>query len=221
MSVVSNIHTISPLTKDSKPLNGQRLVRMIAKKTKSGEYESPNLIGSHCVSVPYVNQDDVVNVIDKLLPHIIGMVQDAQDKIVREYRIATGRNEIQDSVISVDAVVAYLDASATSDRFTTEYLQEWFMSEYAEHAAEFIRAIAAGVNDDVVDKKVNVLRDMFAGFASGRYSPAIPQCKAIIRFGEYTQQKGVQCARMAQFTEKSGDILVKKENELSVDALGF
>lgn len=221
MSVVSNIHTITALTKDSRALSGQRLVRMIAKKSKDGTYESANLQGSMCVSVPFVEQNDVVDQIDKLLPHVIGLVQDTQDKMIREIRIASGRNEITQESISVEAVVAWLDANAAGDRFTTEYLQEWFVSEYTELAKEFINRAISGAADSIVDAKVNVLRDMFAGFASGRYSPSIPQCKAMIRFGTFCADSGSIDSRMDQFVQKSTQILEKKESELSADALGF
>lgn len=221
MSVVSNIHTITPLTKDSKALSGQRLVRMIAKKTKSGEYESPNLIGSHCVSIPQVDENAVMDAIDKLFPHVLSMIRDTQDKMIREYRVSTGRNEIQDSDISVAKCVEWLDNNATSDRFTTEYLQEWFMSDYAEHAHAFIRKAIDGCSDDVLNAKTNVLRDMFAGYASGRYSPVIPMCKAMIRFTEYVDSIGVMDSKMAMFRDKTVDTLARKEAELSTDALGF
>lgn len=222
MSVVSNIHTISPLTKDSKPLSGQRLVRMIAKRTKDGSYESPNLQGSHCVSIPHINQDHIVDVIDKLLPHVVALCKDTQDKIIREWRITHGRNEIPESVFDVAAIVGYLDASATSDRFTTEYLQEWFMAEYGDIAARYIRAAIDGAAQDIVDAKVNVLRDMFAGFASGRYSPNIPQCKAMDKFRHFVaDMEGDTSGKLDMFADKAQDIRAKKEAELSVDALGF
>lgn len=221
MSNVSNVHQFAPLTKDSKPLNGQRLVRLIAKKTKAGTYESENLAGSHCVSIPHIAEDDIVANIDKLLPHVVSMVKDTQDKIIREWRILHGRNEIPESEFDIASVIGWLDANATSDRFTTEYLQEWFMTEYADTAAAFIRRAIDGAADEIIAAKVSVLRDMFAGFAGARYSPAIPVCKAIIRFGDYCSENGVIDSRMDTFVGKTREILEKKEQELASDALGF
>ena len=65
MSNVSNVHQFSQLNKDSKALAGQRLVRLIAKADKNGNYPSPNLTESLCVSVPHVSQEAVAEVIDK------------------------------------------------------------------------------------------------------------------------------------------------------------
>ena len=221
MSVVSNIHTITPLTKESKPLSGQRLVRMIAKRTKDGSYESPNLQGSHCVSIPQVDENAVMDAIDKLFPHVLSMIRDTQDKMVREYRVSTGRNEIQDSDISVAKCVEWLDNNATSDRFTTEYLCDWFMSDYAPLATQFIERAISGAAAEIISAKTNVLRDMFAGFASGRYSPSIPQCKAMIKFAGYALEAGQVDSKLDMFTTKASEILAKKEAELSESALGF
>lgn len=108
MSIVSNTtHDFIKLDKDAKPMAGQRLIRLIAK----GENKHPNLSESLCVSVPRVTQDEVADCIDRLLPHIVGMVQDAQDKIVREWRIEHGRDDLDGSVLSMESVIEFLDAT--------------------------------------------------------------------------------------------------------------
>ena len=221
MSNVSNVHQFTALTKTSKALSGQRLVRLIAKKNKEGNYENENLSGSLCVSVPFVNQDAVIDSIDKLLPHIVGMVQDTQDKIIREWRLINGRNEIPEEVFSVGACVAWLDDNATGERVSAEYLQEWFMSEYGAIAECFIKAAIDGAAPEIITAKVNVLRDMFAGFASNRYSPNIPQCKAMVRFGAFAADCGEIDSRLSAYAEKAQEIQLKKEAELNTDALGF
>lgn len=215
---IGNNHLFSPLTKDSKALAAdQRLVRLIAK----GKEKHENLQASLCVSVPVVSQDAIVNVIDKLLPHVVGMVQDAQDKIIREWRLEHGRNEIPQDVFGVEQVIAWLDANARGDRVSAEYLAEWFMDGYEEIAKEFIQAAMGGnVTDTVIAQKTNVLREMFTGFASAKYSPSIPVCKAITRFAEYSAERGGD-ARMAQYGTKAAEILARKEAELSANALGF
>lgn len=219
MSNVSNVHQFKPLDKNSAALSGQRLIRLIAKKDKNDKYQSENLQGSMCVSVPLVTQEQVVDVIEKLIPHVVGLVQDAQDKIVREWRIEHGRNEIPESAFDVNACIAWLDDNATGDRVTKEYLQEWFMADYAETAKRFItQAMGGTVSDDIVSAKTHVLRDMFAGWSSGKYSPNIPQCKAMVRFVEFS---GDTDGRLAQYGAKAQAMLVKKEQELSADALGF
>lgn len=221
MSNVSNVHQFAALTKTSKALTGQRLVRLIAKKNKDGVYESENLSGSLCVSVPFVNQDAVIDSIDKLLPHIVGMVQDTQDKIIREWRLTHGRNEIPGDVFSVSACVAWLDDNATGERVSSEYLQEWFRAEYGAIAERFIRTAIDGAAPEIITAKINVLRDMFAGFASNRYSPNIPQCKAMVRFVAFAADCGEIDSRLSAYAEKAQEIQTKKEAELNTDALGF
>lgn len=219
MSVISNVHSFVKLDKDAKPAMGQRLVRLIAKGTKNA-----NLTESLAVSVPRVTQDQVADAIDRLLPHIVGLVQDTQDKIIREFRIEHGREGVPEDVFSVDECIAYLDATAAGDRVSTEYLQEWFADEYRQVALAYI-SNAMGIDyspaGDVpvaIEQKYNVLRDMFAGFSSPKYSPAIPKLKAMIRFSESVSELD---SRMAAIIAKSRVMLAKKEAELADDALGF
>lgn len=220
MSNISNVHTFESLDKDSKPLSGQRLIRLIAKSDRDGKYKSENLTSSMCVSVPYVKEEDVVEVIDKLIPHVIALVQDTQDKLAREFRIQHGRNELPQAAIGMDAVITYLGESAAGDRVTKEYLQEWFISTYSGVAAEWITAVSGGnISSDVVESKVSVLCDMFAGWASPKYSPNIPQLRAMIRFSQSVDMS--TDSRMLTISDRCHKMLAKKESELSSDALGF
>lgn len=220
MSIVSNVHSILPLEKDSKPLNGQRLARVIAKKNKDGEYESENLTQSLCVSVPFITDEEISDVIAELLPHIRNMCEDAQDKLIREFRVQHGRNEIPQDAIAMDAIVQFLNESANGSRITKEWMQGWFTESYSEAATAFIRSAIDGAAEKVIEQKVNVLRDMFSGFASARYSPEIPKCKAMLRFGAYVGEENWD-ARMKMIQTKTSKILAEKEAELQADALGF
>ena len=220
MSIVSNTtHDFIKLDKDAKPMAGQRLIRLIAK----GENKHPNLSESLCVSVPRVTQDEVADCIDRLLPHVVGMVQDAQDKIVREWRIEHGRDDLDGSVLSMDSVIEFLDANAAGDRMSTEYLQQWFMEEYRDAALGYIcNAMSLDMTPDnvpeVAMQKCNILRDMFAGFSSPKYSPPIPKLKAMIAFaGSVSELDG----RMTAMLTKAKVMLQRKEAELAEDALGF
>lgn len=218
MSVISNVHSFVKLDKDAKPAMGQRLVRLIAKGTKNA-----NLTESLAVSVPRVTQDQVADAIDRLLPHIVGLVQDTQDKIIREWRIEFGREAIPDGVFSVDECIAYLDATAAGDRVSSEYLQEWFADEYREVALGYISnamSISYGPDNipEVLEQKYNILRDMFAGFSSPKYSPNIPKLKAMIKFSESVSELD---GRMSAMITRARAMLQRKEAELADDALGL
>jgi hypothetical protein len=216
---ISNRHGFQPLTKTSKPLGGQRLARVIAKAAKDGTY-SANLTESLCVSIPFVSSDVVSEQLTALMPHLIGLIQDTQDSIISEIRKEYGRNEIDDSEISVSACIAYLDANERGNRVTSEYLSEWFKETYSLQAAEFI-ALACKWSETieqltedqlkVIEQKTKVLGAMFAGFASGKYSPDIPKCRAMIKFGEFLGE--VIDDRMSGYVVKAAKMLETKEKE--------
>lgn len=223
MSNVSSRHSFAPLTKTSKPLSGQRLVRLIAKKDKDGGYASQNLTQSLFVSIPPVPVDSISEHISGLLPHIVALIESTQNEIIREKRIEFGQASIDESEFSISKCIEFLDSSATGSRLTTEYLQSWFVEMYSDAAAEFIAHMNKCSVEELSEeqlKKTAVLRDMFSGFASARYSPDIPKCKAMIRFGEFLGE-GNSDSRMQGMIVRASRIKAEKEAEMTSDALGF
>ena len=101
MSIGTN-HMFSPLTKTSRAIDGQRLVRLIAK----GENKPEHLQESLCVSVPVVTAEQVAESIESLIPAVVGFVMDTQDKIIREYRIESGHASINEEQFNIAACVA-------------------------------------------------------------------------------------------------------------------
>lgn len=226
MSIISNRHQVTTLEKNSKPLSGQRLARVIAKADKNGNYPSANLTKSVCVSIPPISTALVSESINFLLPHIVNMLSAVQDSIIREYIIEYGHDTVSDDIISVDKCVEFLDASAKGNRLTKEYLEIWFTETYSESAAEFI-ATAMKFNVETlteqelhtISQKVKMLCELFSGFSSARYQPAIPKCKAMIKFGEYLGESAD--SRMQTYLSKAATIQKELESEMSADALGF
>lgn len=220
MSVVSTTHDFTVLDKNSKAMAGQRLVRLIAKKPKDGEYHQ-HLKQSLCVSVPVLTvesiEDDQWNL---LKVHAARWLQGVQDTLIREFRLEHGKDEIREQEFSIDACIAHLEASATDDRVSMEYLQEWFTEEYGDIATEWIQGKAPGLDATIVGHKVNVLRDMFAGFSSNRYSPEIPKLRVMVEFVGAIPDESMD-ARMVAYGTKAAEMLEAKEAALNVDALGF
>lgn len=221
MSIISSTHSFVKLDRNTTPLHGQRLSRLIAKADRNGKYPSSNLTESLAVSVPHISDEEIVEVIDSLLPHLKGWLQGVQDSIIREFRVEHGRNEIPEEVFGVAACVSWLDENAKGDRVTKEYLAEWFSENYSVACAAWIQSIAPGISDDLCETKVNVMRDMVAAWASPKASPAIPALKATLRFTHHLAASGGMCSRMAQIASKAATLLEKKESELKMDALGF
>lgn len=221
MSNISTTHSIVKLERNTAPLHGQRLSRLIAKADRNGNYPSPNLTESLAVSVPIVNDEAIVECIDTLMPHIKGWLQGVQDALIREFRIEHGRNEVPEDAFNVAACVAYLDDNAKGDRVTKEYLSEWFNENYSAQCAVWIESIAPGMNEDTIASKVNVMRDMISAWASPKASPAIPALKAVLRFTHALATANGMCARMSAIAQKAAALLEKKESELKADALGF
>ena len=199
---IGTSHVFNKLDKASKALDGQRLVRLIAK----GKNKSPNLDESLCVSIPVTGTDEVVKRINDLLPYVVGMVQDTQDKIIREYRIESGASDIHEDLFNLDQVVAWLAANATGERLTAEAIKEWIMEDYMEPIHEWLRRLPklAGAADEVIYARFNGIRDLISKFADPRASFTMPQLRLIQQLGEDIEQDsrmtGIQ-ARVSKMIE--------------------
>lgn len=178
MSIGSS-HVFTKLTKDSKALaNDQRLVRLIAK----GKNKSENLNESLCVSIPALTTEHVVEYIDALMPYIVGMVSDTQDKIIREYRIESGANDIHESLFDVPHCVAWLADNATGERLTGDMLREWFTEDYREACIDWLKSKPAlsGLTAEQMEHKFNAVLGTIVEFANPHFKPAMPVLNMIL-----------------------------------------
>lgn len=211
---IGTSHVFNPLTPKSKALPDQRLVRLIVK----GKNRSENLQESLCVSVPITGQADVVEHIDSLLPYVVGMVHDAQDKIIREYRINTGAHDVHEDQFNMDKVLAYLADNATGERLSGAMLREWFADEYADALTVWLQALPAlsGQNDDTIQHHHNAIAKLIESFADVRFRFTEPQIKMLEAFFSSVEPDTRILQLSARLERQMAEL---KEN--SLESLGF
>ena len=136
MSNVSTVHSVVPFKAGDKALSGQRLAKIGYKKTK----DQPNPLPSVCVSVPPLNLETVRENQEKLLPYMVQLLEDTQDKIIRSLYEGKGGNlsNVQDSEISVSACLNYLEAESAGNRLTKELIEKWFDQTLSERVTVWI-----------------------------------------------------------------------------------
>lgn len=213
MSIGSS-HVFNALTSKSQALPDQRLVRLIVK----GKNRSENLQESLCVSIPVLGQSEVVDYIDQLLPYVVGMVHDVQDKIIREYRINTGAHDIHEHEFNMDKVIAWLAENATGERLTGAMLREWFTEEYADSLTQWIRELPAmaGATDDTIKHHHNAISKLIESFADVRFRFTEPQIRMLESFFASCEPD----TRMMQLSAR----LEKQKQEqdaMNLESLGF
>ena len=176
MSIIGTRHPLVLFTAgESKPASGQRLAKIGYKQTeamtKRGETAPPSV----CVSVPHVDPAQITANIDRLLPYIGTMIENAQDGIVRSLYESAGHTliSVDDADISVSACISYLAAEAAGDRLKRETIEQWFDSEVSENLFVFL-AEKLGFdeltpeNTKVVDKHVGIYRALISSLAGGK-----------------------------------------------------
>lgn len=82
---------------------------------------------SKFVSLPVVTTEEISNNITLLMPHVIEMVSKVQDKIIKE-KLESDNNvvSISSDLISMSAVLEYLEDSNESGRLTKDAIVKWF-----------------------------------------------------------------------------------------------
>jgi len=215
MSLISNIHTAFPYdAKKSKPYEGQRLVKTIAKADKDGNY-GPHLQQTMCTSVPVLVTADIDWSLKSVQEVATEYFKTVQNDIVSE-RIKSGVKDVADSDISMAAIVDYLfaDVSGASDKWTSERVASWFEDYIAEGIAT--RLLELGVDDETMARKLAATQKRFAESLSSRGKISAVLTTELNKALAFSSDK--ECAIYKRFYSR----LNPKVEELSLeDSLGF
>jgi hypothetical protein len=190
MSVISNRHTVVPFVAGkTQAFENQRLAKVGYKTTKKSKAKYPNI----AVSVPKIQDSDIVENVDSLIPYIRPFLELAQNGIIRSlYESADGvLKEIGDDDISVSACIQYLEAESTGGRLTKEMIAEWFDENLSDNlfvtVAEKLKFDTDnGPNEEqtaVINKHVKVYKEVLSMLAGGKtlLQPAqIKGCKVAL-----------------------------------------
>ena len=185
MSIISNVHTLVPFVAgESKPFDGQRLLRIGFKTTKAMEAKGIKALPSVCASVPYLTPDQVRQELDALLPHIGAWLETVQDGAARAlYEGSKGqRKDIRSEEIDIPALVAFLSAQEAGSRLSAESIKAWFLNGPARDISAAIILDALKYGDDLealteeqratVEKHVLIYCEVFQMLAGKKLSRA-------------------------------------------------
>jgi hypothetical protein len=223
MSNVSTVHDIKPFKAGDKALSGQRLAKIGYKKTKN----QTNPLASVAVSVPFILPDAVMANVQRLLPHIGTMLENAQDGIIRaRYEASAGALKIiQDSEISVEACIGFLDAEASGSRLTSEAIEKWFDAELSDNVFAMLAqklgylgndadASLTDAQESTVSKHVKIYKDVLSSLAGGKTMLAEKQirgCRAALALSPDADDRMV-----SQLTARL-DTMERKNSEDFID----
>lgn len=209
MSNVSARHVVVPFKAGDKAFSGQRLAKVGYKTTEKNPARFPSV----AASIPQIDLVAIELSIQRLLPYIGTMLENAQDGVFRSlYESSNGSlREISDDDLSIEACIGWMEADAQGDRLTKESIERWFDSELSENllasVAEKLGFVAddGSINSDqesVARKHVRIYRDVLAMLAGGKTILAEKQirgCKNALSLAP--DDADVMCVRlMARLT---------------------
>lgn len=206
---ITNRHSVVPFTAgESKPMTGQRLAKVGYKSTK----KNPARFKSVCVSVPEIPENNIRSELDRLIPHVRTMLENAQDGIIRSlYESREGNlSEVSDDEISVLSCIAFMDAEAAGDRLKKEHIENWFDAELSDSLFVLI-AEKLGFNEPTenqtaeVQKHVRVYRQVLSMLAGGKtllQPKQIQGCKTALALTDTDQGIGQKLLKRLEQMEK-------------------
>ncbi len=169
---ISNRHTVVPFVAGkTSPMANQRLAKVGYKTTAKNPAKFPSI----AVSIPKMELTIQSPELPRLLPHLVGVIESAQDGIIRSlYESSDGSlKEVSDDDISIGACIAFLEAEAAGERLKKEHIESWFDAELKD-ALYVLVAEKLGFDepnsdqDAVIQKHVKIYRDVLSMLAGGK-----------------------------------------------------
>jgi len=172
MSLVSNRHNVNLFVSgQSNPLTGQRLAKVGYKSTKANPAKYPSV----CASVPLLNQGEILENINGLLPYIREMCEAAQDGIVRSLYESSGGTltSVSDEEIGIGAIIGYLESQANGGRLTKDLIEGWFDREMKDNltvlfAEKLGYDLSTPEQEETIGKHLAGYKGLFSSLAGGK-----------------------------------------------------
>jgi hypothetical protein len=184
MSLVSSQHTIVPfIAGKTAPFTGQRLAKIGYKSTKQTSAQFPSV----AVSVPLIQDTEITENSQALIPHVREFLSGVQDKVIRSlYESHLGSlSSVGDAEISVAQCIAFLNTESAGGRLTKESVYQWFDSD----AKDILTALLADKmefadpmtpdQEKVIALKVNAYREVCSSLSGGATNLQPAQIKSL------------------------------------------
>jgi hypothetical protein len=179
MSVVSDRHSIVPFVAGkTAAFTDQRLCKVGYKSTA----KNPAAFPSVAVSVPFIADADILERVERLIPHVRVFLGDVQDKIVRSlYESSDGAlTSVHDDEISVSQCIAFLETESNGGRLTKESVYSWFDSEVKDNLSVVIAdKIGAELESSVVAQKLHAYREVIGSLSNAQTLLQPAQIKSV------------------------------------------
>jgi hypothetical protein len=157
-------------------VEGYRSVKCLYKKNmKTGKIAGTN---SYVRVADHITEEAVKEKLSLLMPHVIAYLQEEENKLVKVVHM-TGASKIDPASISMDAVLAALEATGTSQRLNKEAVEEWFTGAVYEPLLVAF-ATKMGVSEEPTAEELEKLEQIttvykakFSALAGGKtaYTP--------------------------------------------------
>lgn len=215
MSNVSIAHTVVPfIAGETKALTGQRLAKVGYKTTTKTPAKFPSI----AVSVPQFRVQPILDNVQRLLPYIGTMLENAQDGVLRSlYESSDGTlAHVTNEDISIDACIAFLASEAEGDRLTKVTVENWFTQNARDTVFVMIAEKLGFTADDPsdaqtarIEQSVKAYRDIFASLSGGKTMLAMPQIQSLRKVLELVDSDDVGArlaARLNAMEKKHAEI---------------
>lgn len=168
MSVISNHHTAvvyEPKGQNkTQAMHGQRLVVTIAKADKYGNY-GEHLQQTMATSIPQLAASDIEWTDSRIQNACVEYFKTVQNSIVSD-RIKVGQKTVDSEELDSGAILRYLDAEKSGDKWDSERIANWFNDSLASEI--YAAQVGKGIAEDVAEKNMLAYGKLFADTFSSK-----------------------------------------------------
>lgn len=173
-------------------IEGYRIVKCLykaASKSKPAEHSNSY------IRVPdHITEQAIVDNIATLVPYFVGWMQEQENVIIKEQH-KSGVSTIEPSSLSIGAILAHLEATATGSRLNGEMIAAWFADSMRDNLA-IAFAEKIGITDEPTEAQLTKLEAILSTYegkykslASGKTAYRKEEAELLQRALEVTQAK--------------------------------
>jgi len=198
---------------------GRRTAKVMYKTNMKTGVKAGNNV---CLLVEPLSRLEVLDNTEKLVPHIIAMLEAEQDRMIKDFHISDD-SIVSPESISLEAIITSLESTATSSaRINKEVLSNWFDNSLADTLTVLFAdklGISANPTTAEVQKVQNfmaVYKTKYSGLASNLVSYSVEEADKLLIAIDKVAELDTGFDRNELITAKVIDKLTKMKTPVNV-----
>ena len=206
MSIISSTHDFTPFVAGkTEPLEGQRLAKVSYKQTEAMTTKGEIARKPIAVSIPQVTSAFIPpDMLHRFIPFMLDLCETTQDLVIKGL-YESGKMEVHDYQISLQALLKILESERNSFRMSSESVTKWCESSGINDALRLRLASILGIPDTPTSEQEAQVEAQVRGYT--------------VKFAALAGSKTYYEVSVATKLLRALELAIEYESELGQDAI--